>query len=94
MVWSIARKSKPFIFRPPKTKRFFIRQAKRLLPLALRLVPKVVAIEVNEEDLRRLRKLKRQRVVLTPSHSGGLEPYILFHLSKLLGEEFNYQIFG
>ncbi|MFQ5930290.1 MAG: 1-acyl-sn-glycerol-3-phosphate acyltransferase [Acidobacteriota bacterium] len=58
--------------------------------MALRLVPKTGAIEVNEEDLKRLRKLKGQRVVLTPSHSGGFEPYLLFHLSKLLNEEFNY----
>ena len=90
MVWPIVKKPKPFIFRPPKTNPFFIRQAKRLLPLALRLVLKTVAIEVNEKDFERLRKLQRQRVVLTPSHSGGLEPYILFHMSKLLDEEFNY----
>jgi 1-acyl-sn-glycerol-3-phosphate acyltransferase len=47
-------------------------------------------VEVNEDDLGRLNELKGQRVVLTPSHSGGLEPFILFHLSKLLGEQFNY----
>lgn len=90
IVLPIAKKPKPFTFRPPKTNPFLIRQAKRLLLLALRLVLKTVAVEVNEKDLERLRKLQRQRVVLTPSHSGGLEPYILFHMSKLLGEEFNY----
>ncbi|HEU4342510.1 MAG TPA: 1-acyl-sn-glycerol-3-phosphate acyltransferase [Candidatus Binatia bacterium] len=91
MAWTTAgRKPKPFAFRPPKTNSFLIRQAKRLLPFALRLVPKTRAVEVSEEGLERLRKLKGERVVLTPSHSGGLEPYILFHLSKLLNEEFNY----
>ncbi|MFQ5880486.1 MAG: lysophospholipid acyltransferase family protein [Dehalococcoidia bacterium] len=61
-----------------------------LLPLALRLGPKVVAVEVAEEELRGLRELKGQRVVLTPSHSGGLEPFVLYHLSEAIGEEFAY----
>jgi 1-acyl-sn-glycerol-3-phosphate acyltransferase len=81
---------KPFTFRPPRNNRFIIALAKRFLPLGQRLGPRVVAVEVNEEDLRRLKELKGQRVVLTPSHSGGEEPYIIFHLSKLLNDEFNY----
>jgi 1-acyl-sn-glycerol-3-phosphate acyltransferase len=81
---------KPFTFRPPRNNRFFIALARRLLPLALRLVPKVAEVEVNEDDLKRLKELKRQRVVITPNHSGGLEPFVVFHLSKLLGAEFNY----
>ena len=34
--------------------------------------------------------MERQRVVLTPNHGGSIEPYILFHLSELLNQEFNY----
>lgn len=82
---------KSFIFRPPKNNGFLICLAKQLvLPFMLPLVPKIVSVEVKEEDLTHLRKLKGERVVLTPNHSGGKEPYILFHLSKLLGEDFNY----
>jgi 1-acyl-sn-glycerol-3-phosphate acyltransferase len=81
---------KPFTFRPPRNNRLFIALAKRLLPITLRLVPKVVEVEVNEEEINRLKGLKGQRVVITPNHSGGLEPFVVFHLSKLLGAEFNY----
>lgn len=82
---------KSFTFRPPKNNGFFIWLVRQLmLPLMLPLVPKIGSVEVNEEDLTRLRKLKGKRVVLTPNHSGGKEPHILFHLSKLLGGEFYY----
>lgn len=78
-------------FRPPKNNRFLIGLAKRaLLPLMLHLVERIRAVEVDEKDLIRLRGLKGNRVILTPSHSGGREPHILFHLSKVLAEEFNY----
>ena len=56
----------------------------------LRSIQRIVGVEVNEEDLRRVRELKGQRVILAPNHSGKIEPYILFHLSKLLGEEFTH----
>lgn len=85
----LAKKAKPFTFRPPKNNRFVIRLIKRLILLILRQ-QKIVAVEVNEEDLRSLEKLKGQRVVLTPNHPGGVEPAILFYLSRILGEEFNY----
>ncbi|NIM98462.1 MAG: hypothetical protein GTO24_10405, partial [candidate division Zixibacteria bacterium] len=58
--------------------------------IMLRRVPKIVEVEVKEEDLRRLRELKNHRVILTPNHSGEKEPYILFSLSKMLREEFYY----
>ena len=78
---------KPFTFRAPKNNRLLIGLAKGVLPLALRLTLKIVKVEVNEADLR---DLERLRVVLTPSHGVGVEPWILFHLSKLLSQEFNY----
>ncbi|MFQ5794343.1 MAG: 1-acyl-sn-glycerol-3-phosphate acyltransferase [Candidatus Bipolaricaulia bacterium] len=86
----LADKSKPFTFRPPKNNRLLIRLTKRLLPLIMRRSRKVVEVEVSEEDLERLRELEGQRVILTPNHSAGTEPLILFHLSKLLDQEFNY----
>jgi hypothetical protein len=58
-------KPKPFTFRPPRNNRFIIALAKRLLPLGKRLGPRVAAVEVNEEGLRRLKQLKGQRVVST-----------------------------
>jgi len=82
--------SKPFTFRPPKNNRLVIGLAKWLMPSLMPLISKVVAIDVKEEDLGRLRKLKEQRAVLTPNHAKGVEPVMIFWLSRLLGEEFNY----
>jgi 1-acyl-sn-glycerol-3-phosphate acyltransferase len=92
LAWFAAgRRSRPFVFRPPNNTRFLIWLAKQLaLPIMLRLVPKIAEVELNEQDLRRLGELKGERVILAPNHSGGREPYILFHLSKMLGGEFNY----
>ena len=92
LAWFAAgRRPRPFVFRPPKNTRFLIWLAKQLaLPIMLRLVPKIAEVELNEQDLRRLGELKGERVILAPNHSGGKEPYILFHLSKMLGREFNY----
>ncbi len=86
----VSRRSKPFTFRPPKNNRLFIWVVKRVAGIMLRRVPKIVEVDVKEEDLRRLRELKNHRVVLTPNHSGEKEPYILFYLSKILREEFYY----
>ena len=83
-------RQKPFSFRPPKNNWLLVGLAKGVLPLVLRLALKIGKVEVTEADLRRLRDLKRLRVVLTPSHGAAVEPYILFHLSKLLSQEFNY----
>ncbi len=82
---------KPLRFRPPKNNSFLIWLGKQLaLPVMLPLGPRIVSVEMSEEDLGRLRELRGKRVILTPNHSGGKEPYILFYLSKLLGDQFNY----
>ena len=51
---------------------------------------RVTEIEIGEEDLDRLRRLKGQRCLITPSHSGGFEPHIIMYLSKRLGDSYNY----
>jgi len=85
------RSYKPFRFRPPKNNSFLIWLAKQLaLPVMLPVGPRIVSVEVSEGDLGRLKELRGKRVILTPNHSRGKEPYILFHLSKLLGDQFNY----
>ena len=47
-------------------------------------------ISVSPDVLERLRQLKGQRCLLTPSHSGGFEPHIIMYLSKLLKDDYNY----
>jgi len=68
---------------------FIIGLMKFFLPVALKRYLKVVAVEVRGDGLERLAALRGQRAVLTPNHP-SLDPHILFHLSKLLGDDFNY----
>jgi hypothetical protein len=56
----------------------------------MRLNTGITVVDVGEEDLLRLKALKGKRVIFTPNHSEGNEPYVLFHLSKMLDTEFNY----
>jgi len=82
-------KEKAFKFRSPKNNRLLIDLVKLLLPLFNRLIVKVVEIEVNQEELSRLKNLKTHRVILTPNHP-ALDWTVIFHLSKLAGQDFNY----
>lgn len=80
-----------FAFRPPKTNSLFIKAVQyTLLPITLPLVPKVSKVEVEGDGLDRLRRFKGRRVILTPNHAEATEPYIVFQLSKMLRQEFNY----
>lgn len=91
LVQSDARsRPKPFTFRPPKPNRVAIALQKSILPFAIRRKLKVTEIEIEDDDLARLRALESERCLLLPSHSGGFEPYIIMHLSKLLGDYYYY----
>jgi 1-acyl-sn-glycerol-3-phosphate acyltransferase len=81
---------KPFSFYPPNTSPFWIRVIKLGLRRSIRRKLKVTEIDISDADLDRLRGLKGQRCLLTPSHSGGYEPHIILYLSKLLNDIFNY----
>jgi 1-acyl-sn-glycerol-3-phosphate acyltransferase len=85
------KKNPSFTFRPPKNNSAFITFVKYVLaPIILPLVPKIARVEVDPDSFHRLRQLKGKRVILTPNHAEATEPYVMFQLSKLLGEEFNY----
>ncbi len=81
---------KPFTFRPPKSNRFVIALFNTRIRSAIRRKLKVTEIDVSQDDLDRLRRLKGKRCLVTPSHSGGFEPHIIMYLSKLLGDDYNY----
>jgi 1-acyl-sn-glycerol-3-phosphate acyltransferase len=81
---------KPFTFYPPKNNRIVTALVKLALRRDIRRKLNVTEISISPEDLERLRQLKGQRCLLTPSHSGGFEPHIIMHLSKLLKDDFNY----
>jgi 1-acyl-sn-glycerol-3-phosphate acyltransferase len=81
---------KPFTFYPPKTSPFVIRLAKMAIRRSIRRQLRVTEIDIGNQDLDRLRNLKGERCLLTPSHSGGFEPHIILYLSKLVDDSFNY----
>jgi len=82
-------RERAFGFHPPMNNPFVIALMKFFLPVALKQYLKVVAVEVRDDGLERLAALRCQRAILTPNHP-SLDPHILFHLSKLLGDDFNY----
>jgi hypothetical protein len=73
---------KPFTFYPPKTSPFWVAMAKLGIRRAIRRRLRVTEVEISDADLLRLRELKGQRCLVTPSHSGGYEPHIIMYLSK------------
>ena len=75
---------KPFTFYPPKSNPLVIAIAKAFSPSQLRKKLKVVEVEIDDEDLDKLRALKNKRCLLMPTHSGGFEPYVVIYLSKVL----------
>lgn len=81
---------KPFTFYPPRNNRFLIGLVKMRINRVIRRKLHVTEIEINNDDLERLRRLRGERCLVTPSHSGGFEPHIIMYLSKLLQDDYNY----
>ena len=81
---------KPSTFYPPKNNRFLIGLVQMGIKRSIRRKLRVTEIEISDDDLERLRRLKGARCLVTPSHSGGFEPHVIMYLSKLLRDDFNY----
>ena len=81
---------KPFTFYPPRNNRLVTGLVKRMIRRAIRRKLRVEDVEISDDDLDCLRRLKGQRCLLAPSHSGGFEPHIIMYLSKLLKVDCNY----
>lgn len=88
--WLLHRKKKLFAFRPPKNSRLITRLAQFLIPQLIRFLWKIEAVEIDADGLERLRALRGKRAVLCPNHPTGLDPVVVFRLSAVLGDEFNY----
>src|SRR5437868_466580 len=61
-------------FRPPRDSPWIIRLMQRLNPLIARLWCRVVAIDVPQEDLQRLRVLQQSRYLLCANHPTLCDP--------------------
>jgi 1-acyl-sn-glycerol-3-phosphate acyltransferase len=76
-------------FRPPLDNPLIIRAAQLAAPWAVRLWRQVVAIDIPEEDLKRLRALRDQRFLLCSNHPTLGDPLVIIELSRRLGMRFN-----
>jgi 1-acyl-sn-glycerol-3-phosphate acyltransferase len=90
MELSLQRRKRGVDFKPPKDNLFITSLMYSILPLIMRRALKITDIEVEEEDLRRLRVLAGERAVLTPNHPTHWDSFVMFRFSKILGEKFNY----
>jgi len=62
----------------------------RTLPFLAHTVSNIRDVQLGEEDLVRLRELGPHRAILTPNHPTGHDPLVMFWVSRLLGQPFNY----
>ncbi|MCH7760795.1 1-acyl-sn-glycerol-3-phosphate acyltransferase [candidate division TA06 bacterium] len=90
MELNLRRNKRGVDFKPPKDNHLVLTLAYSMLPLIMRTMLKIKTVQVEEDDLVRLRQLEGQRVVLTPNHPTHWDPVVMFQFSKLFGEEFNY----
>jgi len=80
----------PNTFYPPKTTPWLVRLLRANIRGTIRRKLKVTDVEISDADLDKLRALKGERVMLTPSHSGGFEPHIIMYLGRLIDEICNF----
>ncbi len=77
-------------FKPPKDSPFAIGLAKLLLPAILKVTLHDTQVEVVDGGLERFHCLCGLRTVICPNHSNHNDPEVMFALSKLVGEDFNF----
>lgn len=76
-------------FRPAIESRLTLRLARAILPFAMRRRA-IVRIEISAQDIKKLRALRRERVVLTPNHPTNNDPAVVFELSRRAQMPFHY----
>src|SRR5438093_11338667 len=76
-------------FRPPLDNSFIIRAAQLAARRVARLWRRVVAIEISEEELDRLRALRDQRFLLCSNHPTLGEPLVILDLCRRVGMTLN-----
>src|SRR5215471_17163224 len=66
---------KPFL--PPRVNPLILSCAKTALPMMFHLYAGGIDVDISNEDLARLRALKRQRLLLVPNHPTHFDPMIM-----------------
>ncbi|MDA8745927.1 1-acyl-sn-glycerol-3-phosphate acyltransferase [Rubripirellula amarantea] len=89
-VYDPQARPKPHSFYAPRPNSLIISLVQRTIRGNLRRKLQVTQIDISDGDLARLRALRGQRCLLTPSHSGGYEPHVMMYLSHLVGGWFHF----
>jgi hypothetical protein len=55
-----------------------------------RVIAQNLTVEMSPEDIARLKQYQGESMLLLPNHPSNLDPYVMFSLSKMLKEPFNY----
>ncbi len=77
-------------FWPPRFSRAVLRCVWPISSRALWRFARVSEVELLPPARDLFDRLRGQRVLMTPSHSGGLEVFVMFHLSRMLRREWFY----
>ena len=77
-------------FRPPRRHPPTLRLFNAFLPGLLRRFCGVTDVDIADEDVRRLRGLAGERLLLTPNHPTNDDPALLFALAKAADMPFYY----
>lgn len=74
----------------PKNNFLVMSLLRTIWPIAMQLRFGPIEIKVVENGITKLRALNNKRVILCPNHPSAVDADIIFALSEILNEEFNY----
>lgn len=78
------------MFVPPRQNPLLMRIANAGLPALMQMMANIRDVQVEPADFRHVEKLRGHRMVLSPNHPTGNDPFVLFWLSRMLGHPFLY----
>jgi hypothetical protein len=78
------------MFVPPRHNPALLWIANTFLPRLAPFLGKAHDVQVGKEDLARLESLRGRRAILCPNHPTETDPIVLFWLSRLCRQPFNY----
>jgi hypothetical protein len=77
-------------FIPPHENEFVIRTLLKFVPWISRYCARIEQLTIGDQDLEKLRALHGSRAILVANHPTREDPIVLFWLSRMLGERFNF----
>jgi 1-acyl-sn-glycerol-3-phosphate acyltransferase len=77
-------------FRPPKDSPALIKFAKLTWPLCLKHLLHDTTVKPIDGALDRFNRVAGQRAMVCPNHANRHDPLVIFELSRMVGEDFNY----